>query len=70
MAMPPSAGLVAACDDKQLLNFPLWPKQRELLHAAERTRTNVWSLGRRSGKTSCAALLLVWDATLRPHLAT
>jgi hypothetical protein len=65
----PNVGLVAACDHPQLLNFPLWPKQRELLVAAERHRINVWSLGRRSGKSTCAANTLVWDATMRPQLA-
>jgi hypothetical protein len=62
-----TAGLVAACDDPQLLNFPLWPRQRELLANVERHRLNVWAAGRRIGKTSCAALTLTWDATLRPH---
>ena len=47
-----SIGLLAACDDPQLFNFPLWPKQREILSDVEQTRLNVWALGRRSGKTT------------------
>lgn len=30
-----SVGLLAACDDRQLLGVPLWPKQRELLGPVE-----------------------------------
>lgn len=63
-------GLLAACDDPALLNFPLWPRQRELLAAVERgPRVHVWALGRRSGKTTLAALVALWDCLLRPELA-
>jgi hypothetical protein len=64
----PSVGLVAACDDTELLGFRLWPRQREILAAVERTRLHVWALGRRSGKTSMCALVGLWDACLRPGL--
>ncbi|OAI56161.1 hypothetical protein AYO48_00025 [Gaiella sp. SCGC AG-212-M14] len=62
-------GLLAACDDAQLLSFPLWPMQRELLANIERgPRVHVWALGRRSGKTTMAALACLWDALLSPEL--
>lgn len=61
--------LVSACDDPQLFAFSLWPRQRELLAAAERgPRVQVWALGRRSGKTTLGALLGLWDCLLRPDL--
>jgi hypothetical protein len=64
-----SVGLVAGCDDRQLFGFPLWPKQRKILSAVERgPRLQVWALGRRSGKTTMAALAALWDALLRPEL--
>lgn len=65
----PRVGLVAACDDPQLFGFPLWPKQRELLAAVEKgPRLHVWALGRRSAKTTSAALVGLWDCLLRPEL--
>jgi hypothetical protein len=65
----PSFGLVAACDDPRLFAFPLWPKQRELLGAVESgPRTHVWALGRRSGKTTCMALVGLWCCLGRPDL--
>ncbi len=64
-----SVGLLAACDDPQLLGFPLWPRQRSLLAAVEAgPRLHVWALGRRSGKTTLAALVGLWDCLLRPEL--
>jgi hypothetical protein len=67
--MPQPIGLIQACDDKKLFGFPLWPKQREILSAVERgPRLQVWGLGRRSGKTTMAALAALWDALLRPEL--
>lgn len=68
MSEPLHAGLVAACEDGQLLDFPLWPRQREILNAVERSRMNVLALGRRSGKTTMAALVAVWCCLLRPEL--
>ena len=65
----PAAGLLEACDDSALLGFPLWPRQRELLAAVETgLRLHVWALGRRSGKTTLAALVALWDCLLRPDL--
>ena len=62
-------GLVAACDDRQLFGFGLWPRQRELLDALERgPRTHVWAVGRRSGKTTLGALAGVHNCLLRPDL--
>lgn len=67
--MPRRSGLVRACDDPKLLAFPLWPRQREILAAVERgPRIHVWALGRRSGKTTLAALVGLWDCLLRPEL--
>jgi Terminase large subunit, T4likevirus-type, N-terminal len=66
----PAVGLLEACDDPRLFGFPLWPKQRELLAAVEPgPRVHVWALGRRSGKTTLAALVALWDCLLRPELA-
>jgi hypothetical protein len=67
----PASGLLAACDDPQLLgSVKLWPKQREILRAVEGgPRLHVQALGRRSSKTYMAALVALWDACLRPDLA-
>jgi hypothetical protein len=63
------AGLLEACDSKRLLAFPLWPRQRGLLGAVEEgPRIHVWAVGRRSGKTTLAAIVCLWDALLRPDL--
>lgn len=62
-------GLLSACDDGALLRFPLWPRQRRLLRSVEKgPRLHVWALGRRSGKTTLAALVGLWDCLLRPEL--
>jgi hypothetical protein len=62
-------GLLAACDDRDLLNFELWPRQRQLLADVEAgPRLHVWALGRRSGKTAMGAVTMLWDALLRPDL--
>src|SRR5207253_2787657 len=62
-------GLVQACDDRRLFAFDLWPRQRELLEAVERgPRIHVWAVGRRSGKSTMAALVCLWDCLLRPEL--
>jgi hypothetical protein len=67
--MRPGVGLLAACDDPALFGFPLWPRQRDLLAAVEAgPRLQVWALGRRSGKTTLAALAALWDCLLRPEL--
>ncbi|MEP6813522.1 MAG: terminase family protein, partial [Actinomycetota bacterium] len=64
-----SEGVVAACEDRDLLGFELWPRQRELLASVEHGRLHVWALGRRSGKTTLAALVGLHDCLLRPELA-
>ena len=64
-----AASLVAACDDRRLLGFSLWPMQRRLLEAVEGpARIHVWCMGRRSGKTVAAALVGIHACTLRPEL--
>lgn len=70
MSVPlPVVGLLAACADDGLLNLPLWPVQARLLGDVERgPRISVWALGRRAGKSTSAAVVLVWDAALRAHL--
>lgn len=69
MSMADRVGLLQACDDAKLLAFDLWPRQRELLAAVEHgARIHVWALGRRSGKTTLAALVCLWDALLRSEL--
>jgi phage terminase large subunit-like protein len=63
------AGLLEAADSRRLLAFALWALQRRLLAAVEAgPRIHVWALGRRSGKTTLAALVCLWDALLRPEL--
>lgn len=62
-------GLLAACDDPQLFGLPLWPRQRDLLAAvAAGPRFHVWALGRRSGKTTMAALVGLHSCLFRPDL--
>ena len=64
-----SVGLVAACDDPQLLDFPLKPDQRRRLARVEAgPRTHVWAVGRRGLKTTSAALVGLWSCLLRPEL--
>jgi hypothetical protein len=63
-------GLLGACDDPQLFGFKLWPRQRELLEVVEAGyRLHVWALGRRSGKTTMAALVGLWACLFRPEVA-
>ncbi len=64
-----SVGLVEACDDAQLLGFPLWPRQRELLASLETGPTlHIWSIGRRGSKTTTGAIAGVCNALFRPDL--
>jgi hypothetical protein len=64
-----AVGLLAACADRQLLALDLWPVQGQLLGDVESgPRIHVWALGRRAGKSTSAAVVLVWDAALRQHL--
>jgi terminase large subunit-like protein len=67
--MRPSVSVLAACGDPQLLAFPLWPRQRDLLADLETGPTlQVWALGRRSGKTTIGAAAGVCNALFRPDL--
>lgn len=62
-------GLVQAAEDPQLFGLDLWPKQRELLAEVEAgPRMHVWALGRRSAKTTSAAVVALWSCLLRPEL--
>ncbi len=70
MSELPAVGLVAACDDPRLLGINLWPKQREWLETVEQgPRIHVWACGRRSAKTTTAALVGLWDCLFRPELS-
>ena len=62
------AGLVAACDDAQLLGVPLTDDQRRRLELVERHRTNWWAVGRRGLKTTSMAYVGLWCCLLRPEL--
>lgn len=66
--MTHSVGLIAACDDRQLFNFPLWPEQRVVLAEIEQRRLNALCLGRRSGKSTMGALVLLHNLLLCPDL--
>lgn len=50
--------IVRFCEDPNLLNLQLWPKQREILTDFWEGdyRLGIWSLGRRSGKTLISAV--------------
>jgi len=64
-----TVGLLAACDDPKLFGIELWPKQRELLTAVEQgARIHVWALGRRSGKTTMAAIVCLHSCLFRADL--
>ena len=67
-----NVGLVEACDDPRLFAFKLWPKQRELLEQVEASgrRMHVWALGRRSGKTTLAAIVALHTCLFRPEVAS
>lgn len=54
--------IVRFCEDPNLLNLQLWPKQREILTDFWQGdyRLGVWSLGRRSGKTLMSAVSAVY----------
>jgi phage terminase large subunit-like protein len=61
--------ILQACDDAELFGFELYPRQRELLAALEAgPRIAVWALGRRSGKTTLAALAALHSCLFRPDL--
>jgi Terminase large subunit, T4likevirus-type, N-terminal len=66
----PAVGLVEACDDERLFGIDLWPKQREWLEAVEQgPRIHVWACGRRSAKTTTAAIVGLWDCLFRPQMS-
>lgn len=67
--MKPAVGLIAACDDPQLFGFELTALQRRLVEAVEAGhRVHIWALGRRSGKTTLAALVCLHSCLFRPDL--
>ena len=63
-----SRTVLEACDDDRLFGVDLWPEQRTLLADVDVVRLLLWALGRRSGKTTMAALVCLWDCLLRPEL--
>jgi hypothetical protein len=69
MAKQLRSGLLAACEDPRLFGFHLWPRQRELLEVVEcGPRIHAWALGRRSGKTTLAAIACLHTCLRRPEL--
>ena len=65
---PPRVGLVDACDDPSSSASRSRLDQRVRLDAVERTRLNVWAVGRRGLKTTSAAYVGLWSCLLRPEL--
>jgi hypothetical protein len=63
-----SVPLVATCEDPALFNVALWPRQRELMAELDSARIHVWSLGRRSGKSTMAAMAALHSCLFRPDL--
>lgn len=64
-----TVSLLAACDDRDLFDFAAWPRQRELLAALhEGPRLHVLALGRRSGKSTMAALVCLYSCLFRADL--
>lgn len=62
-------GLLEACDDRRLLNFKPYPRQREILAAIEAgPTTHTLAGGRRGGKTRIDAATGLWHCCLRPDL--
>ena len=64
----PSIPPLDACRDSQLFGIVLYPMQERMLQAVAFWRLLVWCLGRRSGKTTAAALVLLWCCLFRPEL--
>ena len=62
--------LLEACEDPKLLGagLDLWPWQRKVLGAIERHRLTVLAAGRRSSKTTMAALLCLHGCLFSPGL--
>lgn len=62
--------LLQAAADPHLFGFAAWPVQREMLAAVESDEwdTHAWCLGRRSGKTTIAAVVCLHNALFRPDL--
>ena len=66
----PAVGLLEACDDARLLGIDLWPTRRAWLEAVEQgPRIHVWACGRRSAKTTTAAVVGLWDCLFRPQMS-
>lgn len=61
-AIKSKVSIVRFCEDPNLLNLELWPKQREILTDFWENdyRIGIWSLGRRSGKTLLSAISAVY----------
>jgi hypothetical protein len=56
--------------DSGVINFKPWSAQRRLLESvdSDRKRIHIWALGRRSGKSTLAAVIALQDCLLRPDL--
>lgn len=64
--MAPIVPIDQFCEDPNLLNLELWPKQREILMDFwnGNYRIGLWALGRRSSKTTMAAACAVYASCL------
>jgi hypothetical protein len=62
--------LLQAVEDRELFGFEVWPVQRDMLAAVESAEwdTHIWAVGRRSGKSTLAALVCLHNALFRPDL--
>ncbi len=64
--MAPIVRIDQFCEDPNLLNMNLWPKQKEILTDfwGGNYRLGIWALGRRSSKTTMAAACAVYACCL------
>lgn len=62
--------LLEAVQDRELFGFDPWPVQSEMLTAVASSEwdTHLWAVGRRSGKSTLAALVCLHNALFRPDL--
>lgn len=60
--------LTEACDDPHVLGLTLWPLQERMADAYDTGASLIAAMcGRRAGKTTLTAAMLVHDATMRPE---
>lgn len=66
MVTAPIVPIAQFCEDRNLLNMTLWPKQREILTDfwGGSYQLGIWALGRRSSKTTMASACAVYASCL------